>query len=278
MCGCKSIQNRGSRRGIKRYFCKDCNKSFSSNRRPERLQKKIFKEYFEHRQTLVQLAEQYHKSIPWVRKQINEYDTEEKVHKPREINLACDATFYGKRKAKLGTLIFKDNDAKEVVIWKHIEKETREDYIYLKNKLDNLGYTIQSVVLDGKSGIEKAFKDIPRQMCHFHMRQIIKRYITMNPKLEAGKDLKKIMSSLTRTTEKNFTSNIAAWYKKHEKFLAEKTKSSTTGKLHYTHPKLRSAYRSLMKHTPYLFTYKNRKYKHLNIQRIFNENGYNESR
>ncbi len=136
--------------------------------------------------------------------------------------------------------------------------------------MDNLGYTIQSVVLDGKSGIEKAFKDIPRQMCHFHMRQIIKRYITMNPKLEAGKDLKKIMSSLTRTTEKNFTSNIAAWYKKHEKFLAEKTKSSTTGKLHYTHPKLRSAYRSLMKHTPYLFTYKNRKYKHLNIQNTTN--------
>ena len=66
------------------------------------------------------------------------------------------------------------------------------------------------------------------------------------------------MSSLTRTTEKNFTSNIAAWYKKHEKFLAEKTKSSTTGKLHYTHPKLRSAYRSLMKHTPYLFTCKKR--------------------
>ena len=70
-------------------------------------------------------------------------------------------------------MVFKDNDAKEVVIWKHIEKETKEDYIYLKEKLDNLGYTIQSVVLDGKSGIEKAFKDIPRQMCHFHMKQII---------------------------------------------------------------------------------------------------------
>jgi len=96
-------------------------------------------------------------------------------------------------------LVFKDNDEKEVVIWKHIEKETKEDYIYLKSELDKLGYIVQSVVLDGKSGIEKAFKDIPRQMCHFHMRQIIKRYITMNPNLEAGKDLKIIMSSLTRT-------------------------------------------------------------------------------
>ena len=57
------------------------------------------------------------------------------------------------------------------MIWKHIEKETKEDYIYLKSELDKLGYIVQSVVLDGKSGIEKAFNDIPRQMCHFHMRR-----------------------------------------------------------------------------------------------------------
>ncbi len=156
------------------------------------------------------------------------------------------------------------------MIWKHIEKETKEDYIYLKGELDKLGYIVQSVVLDGKSGIEKAFKDIPRQMCHFHMRQIVKRYITMNPKLEAGKDLKIIMRSLTRTNEKNFSKKIDDWHKKYKEFLGEKTKSSTTGKLHYTHPKLRSAYNSLKKHIPYLFTYKNPKYKHLNIHNTTN--------
>ena len=92
----------------------------------------------------------------------------------------------------------------------------------------------------------------------------------MNPKLEAGKDLKKIMSSLTRTTEKNFSKSIKQWHNKYEQFLAEKTKSSTTGKLHYTHPKLRSAYNSLIKHIPYLFTYKSKKYKHLNIHNTTN--------
>ena len=54
----------------------------------------------------MQLSEKYQKSIPWIRKQINEYDGDEKQHNPREINLACDATFYGKRKDKLGTLVF----------------------------------------------------------------------------------------------------------------------------------------------------------------------------
>ncbi len=126
------------------------------------------------------------------------------------------------------------------------------------------------MVLDGKKGIEKAFPDIPRQMCHFHMKQIVKRYITMNPKLESSQELKKIMTNLTRTTEKNFTKKLQNWHKKYEQFLDEKTESSTTGKLQYTHPRLRSAYRSLTTHLPYLFTYKNKKYKDLNIQNTTN--------
>ena len=39
-------------------------------------------------------------------KQRDEYIVECKVHKPRPVSLICDATFYGKRKDKLGTLVF----------------------------------------------------------------------------------------------------------------------------------------------------------------------------
>ena len=38
----------------------------------------------------------------------------------------------------------------------------------------------------------------------------------MNPKLEAGKDLKIIMRLLTRTTEKNFSKKIDEWHKKYK--------------------------------------------------------------
>jgi hypothetical protein len=41
--------------------------------------------------------------------------------KPRAIVLVCDATFYGKRKDKLGTLVFKDDITKEILLSKHIE-------------------------------------------------------------------------------------------------------------------------------------------------------------
>ena len=133
-----------------------------------------------------------------------------------------------------------------------------------------MGYTIKSVVLDGKKGIDKPFKDIPRQMCHFHQIKIIKRYITQRPKLEASIDLKKIIGRLKYTNEKNFTASLDEWYEKYKDFLVEKTVSSTTGKLQYTHPRVRSAYRSLRTNLPYLFTHKNTKYKNLNIQNTTN--------
>ncbi|CAA6814006.1 MAG: FIG00657648: hypothetical protein [uncultured Campylobacterales bacterium] len=201
-------------------------------------------------------------------KQRDEYNVESKTHKPREINIVCDATFYGKRKDKLGTLVFKDIESKEILIWKHIESETVEDYRYLKEELINLGYKIQSVTIDGKRGLYKAFEGIPIQMCHFHQKKIIQRYITLKPKLQASKDLKKIVSRLTLTTQNNFIKKLDIWYEIYKDFLDEKTVSKTTGKLHYTHPKVRSAYRSLRTNLPYLFTYK--EHKNLNIQNTTN--------
>jgi len=79
-------------------------------------------------------------------KQRDEYLVEYKVHRPRPVNLICDATFYGKRKDKLGTLVFKDNESKEILIWKHIESELVKDYKYLKDELLDRGYIIKSVL------------------------------------------------------------------------------------------------------------------------------------
>ena len=215
------------------------------------------------RQTLKQLSAKYNSSISWIVKQRDAYIVDIKVHNPRAVNLVCDATFYGKRKDKLGTLVFKDAESKEILIWKHVESETIKDYKYLKEELLSLGYIIKSATLDGKRGLTKAFKDIPIQMCHFHQKKIVQRYITMRPKLEASRELKKLVSRLTQTTEKNFTQKLDDWHKVYTDFLNEKSVSSTTGELHYTHPRIRAAYRSLRTNLPYLFTYKNDKKSHI---------------
>ena len=88
----------GIRQGIQRYKCNDCNKKFQSKRRPKNLQEIIFKKYIYRRQILKDLADDYNHSIPWIRKQIFEYEPIEKIHNPRAVVIVCDATFYGKKK------------------------------------------------------------------------------------------------------------------------------------------------------------------------------------
>lgn len=85
----------------------------------------------------------------------------------------------------------------------------------------------------------------------------------MKPKLKAGKELKKIMTRLTQTNEKNFTKNLHKWHDRYKDFLEEITINNITGEFHYTHPRIRSAYRSLITNLPYLFTYKNYKDLHM---------------
>lgn len=168
----------------------------------------------------------------------------------------------------MGTLVFKDSLSKEVLIWKHIQSETLKSYKYLLKELLELGYSINSITIDGKRGLYKAFEDYPVQMCHFHQKRIIQRYITKNPKLQASKDLQKIMNRLTSTNETIFTKKLDAWYETYKDFLAEKTLNESTGKESFTHVKLVSAYRSLKTYLPYLFNYK--KYKLLDIQTTTN--------
>ena len=205
------------------------------------------------------LAEDYHRSVPWIKKQIFEYEPVEKTHNPRAVVIVCDATFYGKKKDKLGTLVFKDILSKEVLIWKHVQSELTIDYKQLLQRLLEIGYTVKAIIIDGKRGLYKAFKDYPVQMCHFHQKKVIQRYITMHPRLEAGKDLQKIMYNLTSTTKTIFTKKLNEWYEKHKEFLAERTINPDTLKESFTHQKLVSAYRSLVTNLAYLFTYKNHK-------------------
>ena len=56
---------------------------------------------------LQDLATKYNKSIQWVHYKIKEFEPQIKIHNPREVNLICDAIFYGKtKKDKLGNFSF----------------------------------------------------------------------------------------------------------------------------------------------------------------------------
>lgn len=146
--------------------------------------------------------------------------------------------------------------------------ESISEYQRGRTKVQKLGFTIRAITLDGRPGVRNIFNDIPVQMCHFHQKQIIRRYLTGNPKLEASIELKAIVDTLTYAAEEKFTAEFFAWCGKWDSFLKERTTDPITGKWCYTHKRVRSAKRSLKSNLPYLFTYL--KYPELNIQKTTN--------
>ncbi len=92
-------------------------------------------------------------------------------------------------------------------------------------------------------------------MCQFHQIKIIQRYLTKKPDLQAGKELLELVKLLTQTDKESFLLSFACWHEKWDEFLRERSKDRLTGKTHYIHKRLRSAYLSLKHNMPYLWTW-----------------------
>jgi hypothetical protein len=154
----------------------------------------------------------------------------------------------------LGVMVFRDWIKKENLLWYYVPYETIVLYEKGINELKSRGFEILGIVVDGKKGLNRRFKE-PTQMCQFHQIQIVKRYITSNPKLEAGIELKELTEKLTKTDRPSFEYWLNRWFLKWKDFLNERTVNPQTGMKTFTHTRLRSAYRSLKTNLPYLFVY-----------------------
>jgi len=90
-------------------------------------------------------------------------------------------------------------------------------------------------------------------MCQFHMRQIVKRYLTLDPKLLAARGLKDLMSRLTVMGKEDFETAYAMWKEEWANTLNKRSEQKD-GKRRYRHRRLRSAMHSVDFYLPYLFT------------------------
>jgi len=238
---------------MQRYFCQKCRRKFQHQRRQSGLGEKLLNQYIWQRQTYSDLASKYGKSAKWIQKKLDTVGVKSVVKlNPRPLTVVADVTFFSKTN---GLIVFREPNLKKNVWWKFVEYEKVDIYDCGKKHLEQNGFVIQAIVLDGKPGVRQVFGDIPAQMCHFHQKQIVKRYLTLKPKLEAGRELKLITEQLTDTDEQKFTNELNCWYEKWREFLKEKTVNPDTKRWCYKHKRLRSAYRSLTTNLPYLFTY-----------------------
>lgn len=222
------------------------------------------------RQTINDLKTTYKKSEKTIRTIVDKARVRTSIAlTPQPVVCIFDATHLGE-----DTLLAARAPALKANLgWAWIENETKEVYSLLRANLESRGFTLTAVVLDGRTGIPRVFSDIPVQICQFHMLQIVRRKLTLRPESDAGQDLLSLVFTIANTNEKIFEDALQKWHVAYEDFISERTYALGTKRWRYTHRRVRSAYLSLKRNTPFLFTYQ--KYPHLNIPNTTNSlDGY----
>lgn len=104
-----------------------------------------------------------------------------------------------------------------------IENETASDYEAAIRSIEERGYTIFGIIIDGKKSLFTLFSDYQIQMCQFHIKQVIRRYLTQNPRLKAARELKGLLDTLTVSSGRDFKINYAQWKEKWKDTLVKRS-------------------------------------------------------
>lgn len=244
------MKRNGHKEGVQIYKCWGCGRQFLGGERID--DKELWEEYVTHKQTYSQLAERHNCSPKTIQRRIDRYHSFREVSVLRKIVVVMDTTYWGRC---FGVMLFKDALTGEDLLWYFVKVETVALYVRGVNTLLQMGYEIVGIVCDGRRGLTKAFGGIPVQICQFHQQKTIKSYLTGKPKSEAARELKKLSDMLAKTDKESFEGAFGNWCEKWDKYLKERTEDPATGKSHYTHKHLRSAYLSILRNLPYLFTW-----------------------
>jgi hypothetical protein len=208
-------------------------------------------------QTLEDLGKKYKKNPRTIRNYFDTFDFvtgEKTVHKPIIIPV-MDATFFERG---YGVLLCRADEKN--IHWKHIATEKVEHYACCLHDMEIIGFRFAGFVIDGRRGVlhllQKLYLGVPVQFCQFHQIMIVKRYIPARAKTEAARMLRSIALRLSNSHKVQFETALDIWYVLFGNFMNEKTYSTgTKRKWRYTHRRLRSAYFSMRRNLPWLFTF-----------------------
>ena len=146
-------------------------------------------------------------------------------------------------------------DGTHVIDWQWCDKESKAAWSALLDRIPAPGM----VVIDGGTGaaaaIAASWPDTRVQRCYFHIFQVIRRHLTLTPRLQPGRELLALTKALMKVQDLDaaaaWLGEYASWDARWEQFLKERTHAGTgaarpTG-IHagarwwYTHRRLRRA-------------------------------------
>ena len=234
------------------YKCKDCGRQFKGGHRRNKIH--VITDYVEGKQTLEQLSIKYKVSIRTIQRDLQGMRFVQKISKNKDVTILMDTTYWGRN---FGLMVIKDALRNKILWHKYVRYESIRDYMEGIDWLKVHGFKIYGAVIDGIRGLSNALYPIPTQMCQFHQILITRRYLTQDPDVVASKELLNLVKDITKMDKESFTGAFDEWYERNkdvlnERVLDKRIKRKTPP---YMRPRLRSAYLSLKRNMPLLWTF-----------------------
>ena len=250
VCGSSHTMKNGKRKGVQLYVCRKCQYQFRNSRDVDLSD--LWSAYQEGKQTISELAVAHGMSPSTIKRRLREVNkewTQPPLSGSGFVHL--DGTYWGHN---WGIMLGLEDESGMPLYLEFIKSETNQDYKDAISSIEERGFTIRGIIIDGKKSLFSMFSGYKIQMCQYHMRQIVKRYLTLHPKLLAARELKELISKLTKMEKADFETEYSRW-KTTWKDTLNRRSQLKSGKTRFTHRRLRSAMHSIDFYLPSLFTY-----------------------
>lgn len=246
------VVKNGHNQGRQLYRCKSCGRQFLEVERRDKSQ--VITDYIEGKQTRSQLAMKYSVSSKTISRDLEGMRYVCKISKHKDVVIQMDTTYWGRN---FGLMVIKDALRKKILWHKYVTHETISDYIYGVKWLKDNGFRIYGVVIDGMRGLAQALRPYPVQLCQFHQMLTVRHYLTQEPDLEASRELLNLVNTITKTDKDSFVGLFEEWYEKYKDIVNERVSDRRIKRKTppYMRPRLRSAYLSVKRNMPLLWTY-----------------------
>lgn len=241
----------GKRDRIQLYKCKECGRRFSGGVRRDKSQ--VITDYVEGKQTINQLAAKYGVSSKTISRDLKGMRYVQKISKDKEVTIQMDTTYWGRN---FGLMVIKDALRKKILWRKYVTHETIADYVEGVRWLRSKGFRIYGAVIDGMRGLAQAFP-FPVQLCQFHQMLMVRRYLTQEPELDASRELLELVNNITNMDKESFVGAFGEWYDRNKDVVNERVHDRRIKRKTppYMRPRLRSAYLSIKRNMPLLWTF-----------------------
>ena len=148
-------------------------------------------------------------------------------------------------------MVIRDALRKRVLWCKYV---THETYMEGVEWLKSNGFKIYGAVIDGMKGLSRALFPIPVQLCQFHQILTVRHYLTIEPELEASKELLELANRITKMDKESFIKALNRWYGKYQDVLNERVQDKRIKRKTppYMRPRLRNTFFSIKRNMPLL--------------------------